>query len=164
MWRVIRIDRSPFARRVGRRGLILIIGGLAWIAVGVTVIQTAPLSDRFTSPDAEPQTLDLFERPWTGVVWTGCGAVAVLVGALHDRTIAAQHDAVGFNAFLIPPMMWMFCYVWSVLAYWSTGGLSGSDSGVYGLTVWTLVSLVIIIIAGWPDPSDDARPGPPPRR
>lgn len=154
MHRIVRITEAGWAQRIGRRGLLLVLGGLAWILLGASVL-TQPPVNRFTSPDAPgPQFLDILERPGTGMVWVGCGFVAALVGAVHDRTIAKQHDAVGFNALLIPPMLWMFAFGWAILAHLISGGREGSETGSYGFAIWIIVVAFIIVVAGWPDPSD----------
>jgi hypothetical protein len=148
-----------WAQRIGRRGLLLVLGGLAWMLIGISLL-TTPAANRFTSPDAPgPQFLDLIERPAIGIVWVGCGFVSALVGAVHDRAIAQQHDAVGFNALLIPPMLWMFAFGWAIIAHFISGGREGSETASYGFAIWVIVSAFIIVVAGWPDPSDSHQIG-----
>lgn len=163
MWRYIPIMGTGMGRRVGRRGLLLMLGGLAWTLVGISL--STQHVERFSAPGYQPDSaLQWFDLPWVGWVWIGAGIVALITGLLRDRTVVSRHDAIGFNAWLTPPLVWFALNVWSGGTYLVTGGLDGNVTSAVGVVTWALISLVIVVVAGWPDPTDPARPAAVPPR
>lgn len=155
MWRVIRLERTRLARRIGRRGLLLILAGLSWVCLGVDIIQHP--ESRFTTahPTATPNAiLSLMSDVHWGWLWVFCGAVAAAFGLLRQRSSFRKHDSVGFNAILTPPFLWLLFFLWSYVVSLSTHGAFGRRDSIYGLIVWLLVSLFVIVVAGWPDATE----------
>jgi hypothetical protein len=155
MWRLIPISGGTMGRRVGRRGLLLLLGGLAWILVGVGLLNQ-PV-ERFSAPGYQADSLlQWFDRAWVGWVWIAAGVIALVTGGTRNRALVSRHDAVGFNAWLTPPLTWLALYVWSGGTYLFTRGADGNDNSAVGTVTWALICLVIIVVAGWPDPTDPA--------
>lgn len=158
MWRVIRLHRSNTVRHLGRRGLLLMLGGLAWICLGVDMIRH-PIQHRFSNEHAIPHPnviLHAMDNPHWGLAWIICGTVAFLSGMLRHRATVRRHDAVGFNALLTPPFLWMIFFIWSGVVSLLTHDLQGKDGqSFYGIVVWFLVNLFILTVAGWPEPTEN---------
>jgi hypothetical protein len=170
MWRVIRLERTRLARRIGRRGLLLILSGLSWAFLGLDIVTHT--FRRFTNVhNAHPNlVLRVMENHWWGLLWMSCGLLAVFFGFARSQRIFRTHDAIGFNAILTPPFVWLLFSGWSTLASVFTHGRQGRDGeALYSVVVWLLVSLFIIVVAGWPEPTealvrgrpDDDDDGPP---
>lgn len=155
------------AKRLGRRGVLLFLGGMAWILAGLSMY-AAPY-ERFSAPGYYPSVLEYFDQAWIGLVWVAAGTVAMTAGALHSRKRASTMDVVGFNAWLTPPLIFACLHFWSIVAWLWSGGTNGNVRSGFGLLIWFMISLVIVIVAGWPDPQDPAavareRPRAPRRR
>lgn len=140
--------RLPRPSRIGRRTLILLHGGSVWIMFGWAVY-TAPI-ERFSRPGPDP--LNIMDTPYAGVMWVACGVLAVACAALRPRLRGG--DSVGFAGLVTPPIVWVVAYIWSAIAYVVTGGEAGSPRAGIGLLTWYLVSAFVLIVAGWPDPTD----------
>lgn len=138
--------------RFGRRRAALCLFGILWVAVGISVLTTARA--RFTPID-DPTILSLMDRREWGWMWMVCAAVAIFCGLFRNRYRAL--DEWGFNALLIPPMVWMLAYVWAEIAWLATAGQIGRSNGWIGAVIYTVISLAILMIAGWPDPADEVR-------
>jgi hypothetical protein len=152
MWRVIRIDRSRAMRRLGRRGLLLLLSGAAWLLIGIeTVRRPFP---RFTADPPSNELLRVFSDPHWGWVWVISGTVAFAMGVLRTHATVRRHDSIGFNAILTPPFLWLLFYLWSFVVGLVTHGRQGRTESLYGVIVWFLVSLFIIVVAGWPEPTE----------
>jgi hypothetical protein len=168
MWRLVRLDRTKAMRRLGRRGLLLILSGLSWVAIGTDIV-THTSFHRFVGDNraGANQLLTIFNDPHWGWVWIASGGVAVLVGVLHSLPGVRRHDSLGFNAILTPAFLWLLFFLWSFALAVATHGRAGRAESFYGLIVWILVSLFIIVIAGWAEatesleaerPEEDRRP------
>jgi hypothetical protein len=150
VYRKLHLERRKLIRRLGRRGSLLLLFGLAWILVGLTGL--AFPQDRFSSPGIGPdQWLQVLDGREFNLFWIVSGAIAFTVGILHDRRIINRHEAMGWNAILTMPLIWMMCFIWSFAAWINTDGEAGRANGLYGFFVWAVISLVIMIIAGWPE-------------
>ena len=147
--------RSP-VRRIGRRGLVLIFVGMIWILYGIAYLKY-PLA-RFTVDDNVPgianAVLTFFSSSWIGYIWLLCGLAAVAFGLARSRISLISWDHYGFNAILIPPIIWTFLFLWSWVASLTSNGNIGAPLAVFGFVTWLLATGFILIIAGWPDPSD----------
>lgn len=165
MWRIVHLERTRFAKRYGRRGMLLALSGLAWIGIGWSTARD-PV-DRFSGPGHDGTLLDALDGAWMGYLWAVCGLVAVVTAVLRDRRITSNHDAVGFNAILTPPLVWTFGFAWSAVMYWLTGGEDGRSSSAIAIIVYALVCLFIMTVAGWSEgptePVQQISPTPPPR-
>lgn len=150
MYRKLHIERLRLVRRLGRRGMLLLLFGLAWTLVGITGIFIP--QDRFSSPGIGPDTiLQAIDGPEVHLGWIIAGGIAFTIGCFHDRRIISKHEALGWNAILTMPLLWMSFFVWSFTVWLLTDGEGGRANGLYGFIVWAVVSGIIMITAGWPE-------------
>jgi hypothetical protein len=152
VWRVVKIGNTRLAHHVGRHGLLLILLGLIWFVFGMVVIYI-PSPPRFTDAANPTAFGGLIERPGVGWLWITSGVVSwfsAFFRRLH------QPDVVGFNALLMAPLLWVCFYIWSLVAAIASGGVYGLYRSVAGIAVWAVCIIMIIVVAGWPDPD---RPG-----
>jgi hypothetical protein len=157
MYRKLHIERIRLVRRLGRRGILLLLFGMAWMLIGLTGILIP--QDRFSSPGIGPDTiLQVLDGPEVSLLWIIAGAIAFTVGCLHDRRLVNRHEAFGWNAILTMPLIWMSFFVWSFVVWILSDGEGGRANGLYGAIVWTVVSAIIMIMAGWPEEEFDKRP------
>lgn len=160
-----RVGNNPLFRRVGRRGSLLIISGLAWVGIGID-IGYMPNINRFSTPGADPSAyLHAMDLPWTAYVWGLSGAAAVVIGLLGRRSPIDRREIIGFNFILTPPLLWTLAYAWSLITYVLTNGAQGRLTSGIALIIYALVTLFILVIAGWPDVSTNGlihAPLPPP--
>lgn len=159
MWRIVRLDRTSFGQKLGRRGLVLIFSGLAWVLIGLQIVQH-PDVPRFANPNAPATSqivLHILDSSGIGYLWAVCGVGALLVGLFHHRPVLRQHDSVGFNFILLPPLTWMLGFIYSFGTAILTGGALGRYESLYAAIVWLIISLFIIVIAGWPEASPEVR-------
>lgn len=159
MWRIVRIDKTSFGQKLGRRGLVLIFSGLAWIMIGLEIVRH-PDVPRFANPRGPVTSqivLHILDSSGIGYLWAACGIGALLVGLLHHKNALRQHDSVGFNLILLPPLTWMLGFIYSFGSAVVTGGTLGRYESLYAAIVWLIISLFIIVIAGWPEASPDVR-------
>lgn len=132
--------------KLTRRRMVLMLVGLAWLSYGFGV-----LTDPF--PEARFGHVISFltaflDSHYTGAVWLAGGAAAILAA------LAVLPEALGFQALVVPPVMWGGLYLWS----WVTSLIAvneGSGRGWVSATAWLAIALMISVIAGWPD---DERP------
>ena len=150
MYRILRIERLKAVNRIGRRGLLLVLGGLSWLGVGILLI--AEPRDRFSSPGAGTDSiLQVLDSPLFAYMWVIAGFIAMFTGLFRDRRLINAHDAVGFNALLTPPLSWTLFFAWSYAVNLATGGREGQSTGLYSFIVWALICLFIMVVAGWPE-------------
>jgi len=135
---------------LGRRGLSLILFGILWTLVGVGILGGP--SDRFSRP-GPGGTLEFMDSANWAWMWIGFGALSVISGFLRRRVRLL--DEWGFNSLLIPAWVWTLTYGWSAVTYIVTMGEYGQGRAWVGCVVYGVISLAILVIAGWPDPSDE---------
>jgi hypothetical protein len=136
--------------RIGRRGLLLILGGLSWTAIGITHLFN-PM-ERFSSPgDGTDTILQILDGSWIGILWIIAGTLAFTTGAFRKRWSTENYDALGYNAFLTPPLVWMLFYAWSFSTWLATDGREGQFANIYAFVIYALISLFIMVVAGWPE-------------
>jgi hypothetical protein len=132
-------------RRIGRRGVFLAMFGVIYLVVGGTVFGIE--SRRFS--DIAPVIGPILDANAWGIMWVGCGVLAIITGLRRDHGSA---DGLGFGALLIPPAVWTVFYTASVVAYLATGGLFGRIASLSGVAVWSIVWFVVLLVSGWPEP------------
>lgn len=133
--------RAATARRLRRRGTFLLAFGLIFTAYGVA-LWSAP-----ASPFAGlGQWGALLDTPWWGAGWAGCGILATGT-ALRRR----RDDAAGYNALLIPPLIWALAYTWSAVLYAVTGGMLGAPRAWAAAVIWSAAIVAVLVVSGWPE-------------
>jgi hypothetical protein len=154
------MPRRPWSliRTIGRRGIFLVMFGLIYLVVGASVISI----DQHRFADVSPDIGPFLDSPLWGIMWIAAGLLAVVVGIYRFRRPPA--DAMGFGGLLVPPAVWTIFYSLSLLVYLLTGGEFGRATAISGISVWTFVWSVILLVAGWPEAEQrrtgvDDRPG-----
>jgi cytochrome c oxidase subunit IV len=72
--------------------------------------------------------------------------------------VRAWVDALGYNALLLPPTVWVLGYVLSAVLYLATAGQVGSDRAWAALVIWMSVVVAVLVVSGWPEPPRDKDP------
>lgn len=146
---------SPFrklARFFGRRGGILFLFGLAWTVLGLGFILIN--TNRFSNPTDPPvgSVLVALDDELVGLLWLVGGLIA-LVNSLVRRRFGNE-DAIGYAALTVPAMAWMSFYTLSYTSYLVSDGEYGRQGALIAIPVYAIISTVLVMISGWPDPSD----------
>jgi len=150
VYRKLHLERLKLLRRLGRRGMLLVLFGISWAMVGLTGILFP--QDRFSSPGIGPDTfLQILDGSELSLLWVIAGGISFTIGIFHDRRVVSRHEALGWNAILTMPLVWLFCFAWSFIVWNLSDGEGGRANGLYGAIVWAVISFTIMIIAGWPE-------------
>lgn len=145
------VENSWVGRKIGRRGLILVVAGMSWVGSGFSIVSN-PGIERFSRLGSQANDyLRIMDGTWVGYLWMVCGLFALVVGLLRHNPWIMHREVLGFNAILTPPALWFVTYIWSFITYFVTGGTQGRLSSAVALFVWGLVCVFIMIIAGWPE-------------
>lgn len=133
--------------RYGRRGTWLIVLGVVWILFGAGVLldPTAPRS--WVAYEYVP---DWFEAG----CWWLTGSLAVWQGFRGPE----RPDWVGHVALYVMPAIRVISFALSWVLWLGSSILSpdhviGWPGGWYAALVWSLVSVMLRLIADWPNPS-----------
>lgn len=137
---------------LGRRGLLLLLGGLAWAALGIDLLR----HDRRFTP-SYPQhwwnvILNVINNNHWGWMWIICGVGAAIIGCMRQTKLLYGRDAAGFSLMALPSMVWALFSLWSVIVALITHGHNGRLENVYDLVVWLLITAFVMVCAGWPEP------------
>ena len=117
------------AAHLRRRSMFLVLIGLIYVVHGFSLILD-PLGDLYITnvlPGAVP-----------GLAWAVGGAGAVIAGMLPPRT----WEPVGFTSLYIVSGAWC---VMSVVS----GVLNNADGAFRRATIWLIVIVMIMLVAGW---------------
>lgn len=146
--RYLRVDPRRYMfhylTKFGRRGAVLTILGIMWIATGIGIMITPPSEVYFL----------LSGWKWLrGLVWIGTGLLALWFARKPQG-----EDALGFGALYLAP-------AFRVVAY-GTGGINyliepefgagGSARAIVQVFTWTTIIIVIAVMAGWSEPEPRA--------
>lgn len=134
------------AKRLGRRGICLVITGTIWVFYGSGIV--AQTRERFSK--VGPSPLDWMDNHNWGWLWIVSGLVAIVVGLLRR----AAPDAIGFAAAVLPVLPWSMFYLYSWMVFKATAGQFGEPGTWQPFLVWALIGLYIRNQAGWDDPAD----------
>jgi hypothetical protein len=132
------------SQRLGRRGTLLTLFGLAYGTYGAGQFLAAPAT-RFGNLGPLTAALNSHAIGW---VWIVGGLTGVIVGIQPRKT----SDSLGFIAVFIPLMIWTIFYdiSWTVGA--ATDNQYGNAQSWVTSIVWTVQAAVVLVTAGWPDP------------
>jgi hypothetical protein len=129
--------RAPApTHRIGRRGAILLILAVIDIAYGMSLVGPAS------------ETLGLAATIWRehyaplwvwGVGWLVIAAILIVSAFLRN-------DRFGYAA----AIGWKIAWSLTTLASWIVGGV---ERGWVSSIVWAVVAGMIVVIAGWPEPT-----------
>lgn len=131
-------------RKVGTRGICLLILGSMWLMLGFLFVSN-PVK-RFSKPG--PGGILDFLDAGPGVyvfasMWIVGGATAVITA--FQRPITCRDD-LGFNGVGLPPFLWGAGYWWSFLINTLSDGEFGRpNTQLAGLLYWTFALLVMFL-------------------
>lgn len=130
--------------RLGRRGIVLVLFGIAWLVQGSAFFVLTDLVE------AGPRSFFVDRLPiWLqGALWLGCGVWSIVAGIrTHDN------DTNGFLAVSFMPMVSGASYLVGGIAYafqadplWQLG--------ILAFSVWAPIILALAVVASWPEPGD----------
>jgi hypothetical protein len=132
--------------RYGRRGTWLVVLGAVWIIFGVGILQQP------TVP--RPGVLNEYLPAWTNAIgWWVTGAVALREG-LRGR---GRDDSLGHAALYVMPAVRAVSFALSWLLWGATSWITalpqlGWAQGWYAAVVWSLVIIMLRLVADWPNP------------
>jgi hypothetical protein len=133
--------RWPF-RRFGRRDAFLGLFGIIWLILGYgwSTQPLTPQARQGLAPLLSVAPIDVW-----ALLWLGGGIVAILAaGTSPLRPHYPQRQAAGYAALIFPVLVWTAGYLVSWLSgFYARGWLAA--------TVWLVVSLAVLIVAGWPE-------------
>lgn len=133
------------ALQLGRRGTVLVCDAVIWMIYGSSVVGNRV--ERFSRPGPSP--LDWLDSPHWGLMFLAGGVVA-LVAAAVPRLRASS---LGYNALVLPAVLWVLAYGWSFLVHVATGGDYGEPRTLGPTIIWAAVVVMLIVINGWEEPS-----------
>lgn len=133
--------RSRLAARVGRRGGFLLAWGVLFLFVALSLILRPPEVDPALFHTGLPLAVRVTK-------WTLCGVLAV--GFAFRR--GTGRDWPGFVALVAPLILDASSYAWGTVVYLLSGGTEGFAHGWLGAVQGVVFVVVILIVAGWPDP------------
>jgi hypothetical protein len=140
---ISRINRTHARarRRIGYRGLCLAIFGVIFVLIGLAV-----LGEPGTRPDLIHTRLPALLRV---CIWSIPGLFAI-VAATHPRL-----QSWGYGILFFPPAE--RCV--SFFIAWLPTGEGWSWSRLTGALIYLLLMILVVVIASWPEPTDDAEMG-----
>lgn len=136
--------------RFGRRGAVLAVVGFMWIVLGISVPAL---------PDA-PSRLWLLHEILPMPVRAAAWIVSGVLGLVFARQPTGR-DRFGFSALIIMPLEQSVSYAvaWVVYLLPFKGDI-GYRIGWVPATVWAAMCALILVCAGWPEPTPPALPTP----
>ncbi|MFJ8016256.1 hypothetical protein [Streptomyces sp. NPDC096339] len=127
-------------RRLGRRGVILTCYGLVWILYGYGQLVTPQPDQRGLGLALRLIPLDTWA--WG---WITAGAIAVVCAWAPPG-----RDAAGFVGLVLIVVPWMASY----LTTWLLGDY---PRGWVAAAIWTVITVPVMVVAGWPEPPRQKR-------
>jgi hypothetical protein len=102
---------------------------------------------------------DHLSTEWWTVVWAAAAIIGLIIAVrgVNDRRLkrsSIHRDAIGFNAILIPPLLWTILHAWSWVINVVDADL-GNSRGWVSVCVWGVTVMAILIVAGWPEVEPD---------
>lgn len=133
--------------RLGRRGIVLALFGLAWVIQG---LGTFALHTPVPTPSSEVWHQNI---PWQvmGSLWLFGGFLSIAFATRHRK----QSDTIGFLAVSLVPMFLAGSYLVSFLTWMFTWGDQGWPIGFIGFAIWGVVVTALAVIASWPEPEEE---------
>lgn len=151
--RHVHFERLRLFRLFGRRGLVLIMFGAIWVIFGVQSY-LAPVQRFRDDGSRGVPIVDLLDHPAANLLWLATGLISIVSGAIRVRH--GGRDALGFNALLLMPLLYVLAFFWSGLAWLITSGAYGRSTAASAFIVWAVVCAFLLLCAGWSDADDPA--------
>lgn len=134
-------------RRLGRRGMVLLLLGTLWVVQGIALRSAPYVND--TDPTVLYEYLPVNLRCG---LWVVSGIVAMTVAACFSP----HRDRHGYTVLVVLPLERGFSLLWGwVMTFFPGDG--GYAPGLRGAATWFAVTVIVMIVAGWPEPPAKAR-------
>lgn len=134
-------------RHYGRRRMLLGLIGLIWLVIGWGFSSSPPRQFGHL-----PSLLDeVLADHRSALLWAICGLLGIAAAVLPRKHLP---DAYGFNALLLPPLIWTVLSACSWLIFVITRGEFGNPRSWVQAVIWSAAVTVLLITSGWPDPDD----------
>lgn len=130
--------------RLGRRGAILSCYGLVWVLYGYGQLAVPQPDQRGLRT-----LLELMPLPAWGWCWIAAGIVGLVCAWAPPG-----RDAAAFYVLPLPVVAWMASY----LVAWLLGDF---PRGWVAAAVWAVITVPVLVTAGWPEPPRVKRAEPP---
>lgn len=124
------------ARRLGRRGAILLSFGSLWALYGF-----GQLMEPLPSNNGVRILLHLMPLDAWAWCWIACGITAIAASPLPQG-----RDWFGFPALLLIVAPWMCSYL---VSWWPLGD---NPRGWVTALIWAVAAVPVIVVAGWQEP------------
>lgn len=144
-WWAARYCPRAIARRIGRRGIILILGGLLCL---LAAAQVAVSGDSIDPADAI--AYEYIPIPVRVSLWLTVG-VAAIASAVGPK----NRQGIGYAALCFMPAERIGGMAWSVTQWLDPGYPSGTIAALGSIAAWAIVLGLVFTIAGW---DEDAHP------
>jgi len=141
----LRSTGEALSDRLGRRGAVLLLAGLLWVVIGVSV-PGAPLSPY------EP-VHESFPMPVRVGLWVLPGVVAV-AAAWRPR---GAPDGWAYALLIAAPLVRSASWAGTEVQHLWPGGELGYDRGYVSAASWLAVVGFVLITAGWPEAPNQRR-------
>jgi len=139
-----RAVHEHFSQRLGRRGTLLTLLGTGYGLYGAGQFLSGPAT-RFGDLGPLTGAINSHVVGWVFIVG---GTVGLVVGLRPRR----EADGPGWVGVFVPLAIWSLLYHVAWITGAVTGGVYGNGNAWVTSIVWTLQTLVVLVIAGWPDP------------
>jgi drug/metabolite transporter (DMT)-like permease len=135
--------------------MLLGLIGVIWLAYGWGLFNSPASSLRQFGH--LPSLIDeVLSDHRSALLWALCGLTGIAAAVLPRGRMP---DAYGFNALLMPPLIWTVLSGCSWLIFVITRGEFGSPRSWMSAVIWSAAVTVLLITSGWPDPDDADHPG-----
>lgn len=128
---------------LGKRGTVLALLGMIWIAQGVSALVTPPSADHLL--------LNVWSWP-RAAAWVATGIVALWCSRKPQGK-----DALGFLALYVMAAYRVLAYLVSFAIWLVPDDHGGSPRAVVGVMSWVTIIIFIVILAGWDEPDRTRR-------
>lgn len=129
--------------RLGRRGTILALLGVAWILQGISTFFNEP----------SPSYPLLNEYPIIrGSAWILTGLVSIWYAKKPQG-----HDIAGFVSLYLMAAYRIIAYGVSFVLWLLPGGFEGNPRGIVGIFSWATIIILLIAVSGWSENDQEVR-------
>ena len=135
-----RIFPRRLRERVGRRGLVLLLFGLAWLMQGAAHFL---LGEMGTGEGFWHERLPVNVQ---GALWAVTGLTSIVCALMHR----VRADTFGFLAVTAMPMFQGISYLVGAVTF----ALLGDPLwilGALGFSIWGVIALALGVVASWPE-------------
>ena len=132
-----------------RRQTALLLISIAWLAHGITIWHQPGYRDL-----DEAIIFELWPLALRIGIWLVCGTAGIIL-AITRRPHA---ESLGFALAVVPPLIRLIGYVWSVAAWIIPGEPCGAPAALAYGAYWSALLVLVWWLARWPEPLKERTP------